>query len=176
MLVSIRETCPHCQAFCGTRILFGLNSGLGTPIYTCGNCRRQFASGRRKWDEMGGWFDSQDSGKVRYFLVSVVYVLLLGVIGGGFVGTAIRFVQDPKAKEVPLDQFLSYWAYGVPIGLMIGLLQVGRVRLSKQRTLQSTRSVRVSSFWSFHTNLQLLLLFGMVLPVALCWLIGRLRQ
>jgi len=177
MPYGIRETCPHCEAFCGARNLLGFHSGLGSPVYTCGNCGQPFASGRREWDEMGGWFDPQDAGKLRYLIVSVVYVLLFGVLGGGSVGTAVRFVQHgPHAKEVPLTEYLSYWTYGLPIGAMIALLQIGRVRWSKKRSLQLRRTACVASFWSFRTNLQLLVLFTMLLPVGLCWLIGYLRR
>jgi hypothetical protein len=150
-----------------------MSSGLGPTTYLCGRCGKAFTTHRREWNEMGRWFDPQDAGKLRYLVVSLVYVLLIGVVGGALVATAIRFIQiGPQAEEVPLSDYASYGPYSVLIGVGIGCIQILRVRFSKQRSLPVPRPEYVSSFFSFHTNLQLLVLIALLLPGGICWLIG----
>ncbi|MFT3883246.1 MAG: hypothetical protein QM703_26785 [Gemmatales bacterium] len=173
MLVFVKELCPHCRAFCGINLLFGMSSGIGPTVYQCSNCRKDFTTDRREWSEMQPWFNREDAGKLRYLFVSLVYLFLIGILGGAFVATGIRFISSgPQIEEVPLSQFVSYWPYSVFVAATIGFIQILRVWLSKQRSLHTLQPTYVASFFSVHTNLQSLVLIAILILMGICWLVG----
>lgn len=173
MFYVVRESCPYCGTYSGARILFGLSSGIGPNFYVCGNCKRVFVSGRREWSDMGKWYNLKDLGKLRYVAMSVLYAYLLTVYGGAFVDMALLYLQaGPDAKLTGSLLYRPPSVYGITIGLGIVALQIWRVALSRQRSSMNPSQEIVSSFWSIHSNLQILVALALLIPIGLSWIVS----
>ena len=170
MLFHVRETCPRCQSFCGSRLFYGISSGLGPRQCMCSKCFEPIDFGRREWDEMDA------AGKFRYVAVSLLYMFLLGAACGAFAGTCIGYLNNgPHSPEVSLTRGVAYWPFGLAAAIAVAILQIARIVCSRRRH-RGWNEPHLASRWSPLTNQQFLTLLCVLAPVALCWLMGALLR
>lgn len=147
MMFFVRESCPHCRKQYKVKLL-GLSSRLGPKHYICQRCFQIFNSGCIEWQQMG------IPSRVRYILLSIVYIITLTILGGVFLKDAYHYFQNsPSPVEVPLDDTRA-WINGIPIGILTATLQYFRVVWSTERRQSSTTEIVAYPFlWT--TNLHL---------------------
>lgn len=71
------HSCPHCQCPIEVR-LFAISSLLGPPQIDCLKCQRGIQLGRSEWPNM------TLNGRVWFLLVTVIYMIMVGVLTGNF--------------------------------------------------------------------------------------------
>ena len=99
--------------------------------------------------------------RVRYILLSLIYIITLTILGGVFLKDAYHYFQNgPSAVEVSLDDTRA-WINGIPIGILTATLQYLRVVWSTERRQSSTTEIVAYPFlWT--TNLHLLCLVSLL--------------
>jgi hypothetical protein len=151
MSFSILEYCPLCGAPYGGRFL-GITSGLGSASYICKSCRKPFTSGRIEWTEMD--FDR----KLWYCLASLAYAAFIGFAGGTICQTMVRCLTEGRQalnRDIEASGGL-FWGGVAVLGSIVIAVQSLRIVCSLKRTTGIEKRSLVSSFFSFHTNLQFL--------------------
>ena len=152
-----RETCPHCYKWYRLGIL-GVSSKLGPSQYLCRHCSQIFNSGCLEWKQM------TQLHKIRYILVSLLYIIALTILGGvGLKQGYYYFQQGLNAPNISLDDKTA-WIYGIPFGLLTAILQYFRINWSNQRKLKSaTEGVIAYPFlWTTNLHFVCLILFLML--------------
>lgn len=162
----VKVTCPQCKAE-GELRFEGLHSGLGPVLYACRVCGAAFASGRCEWPELSA------GGRLRYAGVSLLYVAVGALAGGGlgfFVGHAWR---DPFFAKQP-NGFGDAILPAVITASTIALIQVLRIPRSIIR-----HTARAGAEPTPHRPSTLLaggghtaFAFAVFLLAGLCWLVA----
>ena len=142
------ESCPHCRTPYSATIL-GLSSGLGTSQFECSHCQGRFSSHRHEWREQGSL------ARLRYGIMSVVYVVVLGGAWGIVTKAAWQNLKQGPTDSVAPDG-ATFWAGAIVGGLAVCSLQIWRVRKSVERTAAANSVVMKASFVSLDVNLQMI--------------------
>lgn len=162
----VMESCPHCRTPYGATFL-GLSSGLGSSQYECSRCQGRFSSCRTEWRDQGSL------ARLRYGIMSVVYVAVLGGGSGIVTKAAWQNLKNGPTDSVAPDG-APFWAGAIVGGLMVLSLQIWRVRRSAQRTAEANSVVMRASFVSPHTNLQMIAVGVLLAAVISSALVGFL--
>ena len=124
-LVDLR--CPHCQIVVAT-LPMGICSWLGPATYSCQSCGSPYDSGRLEWDDM------PMRSKIWYVAVSLLYVCVLGGLGGLSIAGAVHFLKSgPWKSDMPVGTVEQKFGT-IASAILILVCQVGRVHRSRQRT------------------------------------------
>lgn len=161
--------CP-CGHTLETRIL-GLCSQLGPPTVRCPGCGSEVESGRAEWPDMSRL------ARVRYFVMSLVYVGIVGFLGGYSYGAARDYwLRRPHATDELPDFTGPVFVTGFLLwGGAVVLLQFYRIFASILRSGRR-RSRPIRGFWNLQTSLQLKVLTLLLLIPAFAWLIRRVED
>lgn len=93
MAVGSIETlrCPRCRRGFDTRV-YGISSGLGPPAIRCRSCDAVVATDRIEWRDMSLLR------RVRYVLLSLVYMVFLGYLGAVSTRGFVHFLDPDHAR------------------------------------------------------------------------------
>jgi hypothetical protein len=108
--------------------------------------------------------------KIRYILVSLLYIIALTILGGvGLKQGYSYFQQGLNAPKIALDDKTA-WIYGIPFGLLTAILQYFRINWSNQRKLKSAIEGVIAYPFLWTTNLHFVSLI-LVLMLSLLGII-----
>ena len=127
MFYYVDHQCPQCKEGYDSQAL-GVSSGLGQPLYRCPHCGSVFSSGRLEWADM------TVGKKAWYLIVSLLYVLATGGLGGLCFAQGVYQIQHgPQEWRVPWGLPEQWWGiFGW--ASLIGVIQIVRVYRSLART------------------------------------------
>src|SRR5262245_61553647 len=162
-MIIVFGNCPSCRYNFSAGL--GANSGLGSSRYRCRSCNTRFQSTRSEWLEMG------IGGKLWYCLISTLYVVFIGAIGG-------MFLRDVLVRLSIIDAATASRSLLGPISIGVGIaiagLQCSRLVLSIRRSKGLDRADLRAGFLSWQTNLQGLVVIGFaaigLVDRAIAWL------
>jgi hypothetical protein len=162
----VNPQCPRCERDFDTHC-FGIYSGLGPPAIRCKGCRVVVATDRVEWREMS------TRHRVRYVSVSLLYMVVLGFLGG----TCTRMFCD-FLETGPWEDTLKLRGTGFVPGIVAWALaalgiQAWRIVASNNRYSRQAEPARIP-WWALDFWMQIkvgLTVFGFA---ALGWLISLL--
>jgi hypothetical protein len=168
MWYSVRS-CPHCRRGIDTHIL-GLSSGLGPPLINCRHCRTAIRTGRKEWNIMS------TSERARFIIISTLYTIGLGIIGGFSVylgATALQKGWHTKAVDftgpiLPVGMLL--W------GGIVTAFQSYRISKSNERVSQNTLAPNSLPQAGVDLDSQIIFCGLLLLPFMIGSLLAYLRQ
>jgi hypothetical protein len=140
--------CPFCLRLLETTLI-GLSTRLGPSVLQCPSCGRLLVSHRCEWA------DGDLDAKVRYVVISLLYLPVCAGLALGSTWCACAILQAPWVW--PSILAATFWAAAV------GGLQVGRLARSRRRVGGLRRAAHRPSFWSLDLFLPQKVLIGIVL-------------
>lgn len=141
------ESCPHCRCPIEAR-LFAISSLLGPSQVDCLKCRGSVRLDRSEWSDM------TFKGRVWFLLVTLTYVLMVGVLTGNFV--------DQIWQLCCLDERIVNMRTGSPIfrtaacvgALSVIPLQIYRIFESGRRSRSEYKLTMFEFLFGLQWNLQ----------------------
>ncbi len=158
------HSCPHCQCTIEVR-LFAISSLLGPSQISCLKCQGEIQLGRSEWADM------TLNGRIWFLIVTVIYVLMVGVLTGNFV--------DQIWQLWSLDERIVNMRTGSPIfqtaawlgGLAVIPVQIYRILASRRRS----GTVQKLTLSEFYFGLQWNLQAKCLLLLLVVWGIAKIR-
>ncbi len=97
--------------------------------------------------------------------------ILAGIACQGLVPYLLEGPQAVKDKPIQFTGWL-FWCGAIVVATLIGVLQYFRIVWSRKRTSSLEKQYLVTSFFSVHTNLQMLSILCMGSIAFIAWVIG----
>jgi hypothetical protein len=160
--------CGKCNSAVDLRI-FGFSSILGPPAVNCPWCKEPVQTERLEWDDMAV------RSKVAYVVISVVYMAIIGLLGGLSVDSTVSLYEAGHMATTWGFERTTFWVGFGCWAALTALLQSYRYVCSRRRTRLAPGQPLSRGYLNLQVSMQgkvLALLF--ITPLA-AWLIHLVR-
>jgi hypothetical protein len=159
MYIIEMHKCQNCDFPLEMR-LFAVSSNLGPSEINCVKCGESINTGRIEWADMSS------SNKGRFWLVTLLYIFMLGLLTGSFIDQAYQtWNKDPVIVNLRYEA-MPFQIFAVVGGIAAVLLQIYRIRDSARRSRRTSHQLTMSEFMlGIQWNLQFKCL---VFLIAIC--------
>ena len=167
-MIEIRASFIMCEK-CTSAVdinFFGFTSLLGPPLVVCHWCGGIVATGRQEWRELS------TRGKLWFFGVSLIYVVIVGLMGAISFDAAAQYMQDREWRESFRFSQPTFWLGLALWAIFVVFLQIFRIFCSRRRTRAEEHKPLERSIRSAQIGMQVKCLLLLVLIPASAWL-GR---
>ncbi|WP_309735155.1 hypothetical protein [Chamaesiphon sp. OTE_75_metabat_556] len=166
MYVVEMHKCQNCGFPIEMR-LFSVSSGIGPAEINCVKCGELVDTGRREWGEMSS------SNKGRFYVVTLLYIFMLGLLTGNFIDQAYQlWNKDPVIVNLRYEA-MPFQMFAVAGGVAAVLLQIYRIRDSTRRSRRTNNKLTMSEFMlGIQWNLQ----FKCLVFLIVIWTIATIKN
>lgn len=162
-MAGMMHSCSRCRHPIGGSIA-GLTGGMGPARYRCVHCDNIMDSGKREWPELGFLR------RLQFFIVSILYAVMLGLIYSIVVHEAYRITTRDMSGAKAAFSGLWFAIIWLAVGVIVLIVQGVRVARSIRRVRQGKTDPSPAGFFSPASNgfvLAALPAMALLIPVAI---------
>jgi hypothetical protein len=166
MYVVEMHKCQNCGFPLEMR-LFSVSSGIGPEEINCVKCGEPANTGRMEWADMSS------SNKSRFWLVTLLYIFILGLLTGNFIDQAYQlWNKDPVIVNLRYEA-IPFQIFAVIGGIAAVLLQIYRIRDSARRSRRTNHKLTMPEFMlGIQWNLQ----FKCLVFLIAIWTVATIKN
>jgi hypothetical protein len=139
MYVVEMHKCQNCGFPLELR-LFSVSSGIGPREVNCVKCGEPVDTGRAEWADMSS------PNKSRFWVVTLLYIFMLGLLTGNFIDQAYQlWNKDPVIVNLRYES-MPFQIFAVVGGIAAVLLQIYRIRDSFRRSRRTSHQLTMPEF------------------------------